>query len=122
MNIEKLTQNDWELLAENKTVLMSFGVEEEEIIKKETRSSSSTSFTTTKIIKNGAQLGKDLSKKAYGGKFKHSPGIIESKEQIGQQIYVLFGDLIDEPMCILRRKDDKLQILDMEKIPYEEED
>lgn len=84
MDIEKLTTEDWQWLVGKIEICQSFGVD---------------------FYKETEEMIKELSQKAYGGKFKHSPSVIENREQNGRLVYVLFGDLVDEPMCILREED-----------------
>ena len=52
------------------------------------------------LPKGEVAMGEELSQKAYGGKFVHSPSMIENKEQKGRQGYILFGDIPDEPLVI----------------------
>ncbi len=77
MNIEKLNKGDWEYLSKNKDVMMSFGIETEN--------------------------GELLSKVAYGGKCIHTPAIVNSKSETKPKtVYVLFGDVPEEPMVVFK--------------------
>lgn len=94
MNIESLTNEDWEWLAGKIDVRQAFGINNFVIIEKDRR--------LGHIPKGKIAMGEELSQKAYGGKFIHSPSMIENKGQKGRVGYLLFGDIPEEPLVIWR--------------------
>lgn len=94
MKIESLTKEDWEWLAGKIEVRQAFGMDSVVIIEKDRR--------LNLLTKGEVVMGEELSQKAYGGKFVHSPSMIENKEQNGRTGYILFQDIPDEPLVVWR--------------------
>lgn len=95
MNIEKLTKEDWEWLVTKTQIWPSFGIDNVDYVVNE-----EGHITTT--MRSFEEMAKELSQKAYGGKFIHSPSMIENKEQKGRRGYLIFGDIPEEPLIVWR--------------------
>ena len=94
MKIESLTKDDWEWLAGKAEVRQTFGVDSIVIVEKDRR--------LNLLPKGEVAMGEELSQNTYGGKFVHSPSMIENKEQNGRTGYILFRDIPDEPLVVWR--------------------